>query len=113
MTLPPSSNENGLDYTKQINFSHFFRHSNQFWSFGGQIWAILGNLGSFLAIFDPKLKVVANYFVTSQNDRKRSRILMEMVSEVSLKTLRPFQALFCNFWVILGSFGAILGPKMT
>ena len=38
---------------------------------------------------------------------------MDVVSEVTLMTLRPFQALFYNFGVILGSFGAILGPKMT
>ena len=54
--------------------------------------------------------------MTTQNDRKRGIIPMEIVSEVTLKplmTLRPFQALFYNFGVILGSFGAILGPKMT
>ena len=54
--------------------------------------------------------------MTTQNDCKSGRIPMEIVSEVTLKplmTLRPFQALFYNFGVILGSFGAILGPKMT
>ena len=75
------------------------------------------HLGPFEAIlelfFGLNLKLSQTSHVTTQNDRKRSRILMEMVSEVTLKTLRPFQALFCNFWVILGSFGAILGPKMT
>ena len=75
------------------------------------------HLGPFEAIlelfFGLNLKLLQTSHVTTQNDRKRSRILMEMVSEVTLKTLRPFQALFCNFWVILGSFGAILGPKMT
>ena len=75
------------------------------------------HLGPFEAIlelfFGLNLKLLQTSHVTTQNDRKRSRILMEMVSEVTLMTLRPFQALFYNFWVILGSFGAILGPKMT
>ena len=78
-------------------------------------------LGSFLGHFGtmpgqfvaPNSKLLQTSHVTTQNDRKRSRILMEMVSEVTLMTLRPFQALFYNFGVILGSFGAILGPKMT
>ena len=64
----------------------------------------------------PKSKLSQTNHVTTQKDRKRGRIPMEIVSEVTLKplmTLRPFQALFYNFGVILGSFGAILGPKMT
>ena len=66
--------------------------------------------GQFVA---PNSKLSQNSHVTNQNDHKRSRILMEMVSEVTLMTLRPFQALFYNFGVILGSFVAIRGSKMT
>ena len=81
------------------------------WGHLGSFWGHFGTIpGQFVA---PNSKLSQTSHVTTQNDRKRSRILMEMVSEVTLKTLRPFQALFCNFWVILGSFGAILGPKMT
>ena len=85
---------------------------------------ILGNIGVILGPFwdhfgqfvAPNSKLSQTSHVTTQNDRKRGRIPMEIVSEVTLKplmTLRPFQALFYNFGVILGSFGAILGPKMT
>ena len=81
------------------------------WGHLGQFWGHFGTIpGQFVA---PNSKLLQTSHVTTQNNCKRSRILMEMVSEVTLKTLRPFQALFCNFWVILGSFGAILGPKMT
>ena len=76
----------------------------------GSFWDLWGYFGLVLGL---NLKLLQTSHVTTQNDRKRSRILMEMVSEVTLKTLRPFQGLFCNFWVIFGSFGAILGPKMT
>ena len=83
-------------------------------SFGailGSFWGHFGTIpGQFVA---PNSKLLQTSHVTTQNNRKRSRALMEMVPKVTLKTLRPFQALFCNFWVILGSFGAILGPKMT
>ena len=52
--------------------------------------------------------------MTIQNNRKKEQNSdEEMVSEVTLMTLRPFQALFYNFWVIFGSFVAILGSKMT
>ena len=54
-------------------------------------------------ICGPKFKIFADSEdVTTQNDRKRSRILMEMVLEVTLKTSRPFRALFGNFEVIWG-----------
>ena len=66
--------------------------------------------GQFVAL---ESKFLQTSHATTQNYRKRSRILMDMVFEVILKTLKPFWALFGNFGVIMGPFGAILGPKMT
>ena len=87
---------------------------NLLMSFGIILGSFLGHFGTIPGQFvAPNSKLLQTSHVTTQNDRKRGRILMEMVSEVTLMTLRPFQALFYNFWVILGSFGAILGPKMT
>ena len=92
-----------------------------FWSHFEPVEITLGNFGVILVPFQvhfgpicgPELKLSPTSHVTTENDRKGSRFLMKMVSEVTLMTLRPFQALFYNFGVILGSFGAILGPKMT
>ena len=91
---------------------------NLWWLSGQGTSLLLRGAYEMVALYNVKSiltdsKLLQTSHVTTQNDRKRSRILMEMFSEVTLKTLRPFQALFCNFWVILGSFGAILGPKMT
>ena len=62
------------------------------------------HLGPFEAIlelfFGLNLKLLQTSHVTTQNDRKRSRILMEMVSEVNLKILM-------SFWDHLGPFGII------
>ena len=62
------------------------------------------HLGPFEAIlelfFGPNLKLLQTSHVTTQNDRKSSRILMEMVSEVNLKILM-------SFWDHLGPFGII------
>ena len=86
-------------------------------SFGAILGSFWGHFGIILGQFvAPNSKLSQTSHVTTQNYRKRGRIPMEIVSEVTLKplmTLRPFQALFYNFGVILGSFGAILGPKMT
>ena len=50
------------------------------------------HLGPFEAIlelfFGLNLKLLQTSHVTTQNDRKRSRILMEMVAEVTLNPLR-------------------------
>ena len=85
-----------------------------FWAISGSFWGHFGTISGQFVAQNSKLSQTSH--VTTQNDRKRGRIPMEIVSEVTLKplmTLRPFQALFYNFGVILGSFGAILGPKMT
>ena len=83
-------------------------------SFGAILGSFFGHFGTipgqFVAL---NSKLLQTSHVTTQNNRKRSRILMEMVSEVTLKTLKQFPALFCNVQIILGSFGATLGPKMT
>ena len=49
--------------------------------------------------------------MTTQNDRKRSRIPMEMVSEVNFKMIRSFQDHLEPFEAILGLFLVISGPK--
>ena len=58
------------------------------------------------------LKLSQTSHVTTQNDRKRSRIPMEMVSEVNLSTLRSFQDHLGPFEAILGLFLVISGPKL-
>ena len=79
-------------------------------SFGailGSIWGHFGTIqGPFVA---PNSKLLQTSHVTTQNHRKRSRILMEMVSEVTLKTVRPFRG---HFGAILRPYGANLWPKL-
>ena len=58
--------------------------------------------GYFGLVLGLNLKLSQTSHVTTQNDRKRSRNPMEMVSEVNFKMLRSFQD-------HLGPFGAILG----
>ena len=73
-------------------------------SFGailGSFWGHFGTIpGQFVA---PNSKLLQTSHVTTQNNRKRSRALMEMVPKATLKTLR-------SFWAISGYFGAISGP---
>ena len=79
-----------------------------FWSHFEPVEITLGNFGVILVPFQvhfgpicgPELKLSPTSHVTTENDRKGSRFLMKMVSEVTLMTLRPFQALFYNFGVI-------------
>ena len=66
-------------------------------------WPFWGNLGPFLS---PNLNLSQTSHVTTQNNRKRGRISMEMVSEVTLNPLRSFWAISGSFW---GHFGTILG----
>ena len=70
--------------------------------------AIWGLFRPFLAILAPNLKLSQTSHVTTQNDRKRSRNPMEMVSDVTFLTFRPFLViwgLFRSFWAIFGRFG--------
>merc|ERR1712218_120981 len=74
----------------------------------------LGHLGSFWGHFGtipgqfgaPNSKLSQTSHVTTQNDRKRSRILMEMVAEVTLNLLMSFGIILGSF---LGHFGTIPG----
>ena len=71
---------------------------NLLMSFGIILGSFLGHFGTIPGQFvAPNSKLLQTSHVTTQNDRKRSRILMEMVSEVTLNLLRSFGA-------ILGSF---------
>ena len=74
------------------------------------------HLGPFEAIlelfFGLNLKLSQTSHVTTQNDRKRSRIPMEMVLAVNLKTLRSFQDHLGQLEAILGLFLVISGPKL-
>merc|ERR1712155_367393 len=80
---------------------------NPLGSFGailGSFWCHFGTIpGQFVAT-NSKLSQTSH--VTTQNDRKRSRILMEMVAEVTLNPLRTFGAILGSFW---GHFGTIPG----
>ena len=71
-------------------------------SFGailGSFWGHFGTIpGQFVA---PNSKLLHTSHVTTQNNRKRSRILMEIVSEF----FEPVEVIWGNFWVILGHFG--------
>ena len=74
------------------------------------LWAIWGPFGTIWSQFvAPKSKFLQASHVTTQNYRKGSRILKEMVLQVTLKT---FRALFGNFGAIMGPIDAIRGPKM-
>ena len=62
-------------------------------------------------MFGPIYKIFANWsLVTPQNDHKTSRNLMEMVSDVTFKTSRSFQAILWNF---LEPIGAIFGNGLN
>ena len=57
--------------------------------------------------------------MTTQNDRKRGRIMMEMVSKVIFHTFRSFQAISCPFqgywepiWASFGPRGKIVTKKV-
>merc|ERR1712016_326194 len=73
------------------NISHFLALSDYFGTFWGYFGLVLGL----------NLKLSQTSHVTTQNDRKRSRNPMEMVSEVNFKMLRSFQD-------HLGPFDAII-----
>ena len=66
------------------------------------------HLGPFEAIlelfFGLNLKLLQTSHVTTQNDPKRSRNPMEMVSEVNFKMLRSFQDYLGPFEAIIGLF---------
>ena len=68
--------------------------------------AFWGHFGTFRSCFGPvlglNLKLSQTSHVTTQNNRKRSRIPMELVSEVNLKMLM-------SFWDHLGLFVVIFG----
>ena len=73
-------------------------HLGQFWGHFGAIW---GYFGTVLGL---NLKLSQTSHVTTQNDRKRSRNPMEMVSEVNFKMLRSFQDHLGPFEAILELF---------
>merc|ERR1712055_562621 len=76
-------------------------------SFGAIFGEFLGHFGTIPGQFmAPNSKLLQTSHVTTQNDRKRSRILMEIVSEVTLNPLRSFGAILGSFW---GHFRTILG----
>ena len=87
-------------------YKSFLALSDHFGTFWGYFGLVLGL----------NLKLSQTSHVTTQNDRKRSRNPMEMVSEVNLKTLRSFWdhlGPFGTIWDHLGQFGIIwdhLGP---
>ena len=66
------------------------------------------HLGPFEAIlelfFGLNLKLSQTSHATTQNDHKRSRIPLEMVSEVNFKMLRSFQEHLGPFEAIIGLF---------
>ena len=70
-----------------------------FWAILGHFWPFQGNFGLFLS---PNSNVSQTSHVTTQNDHKRGRISMEMVSEVTLKT-----------WGHLGSFWGHFGGNLS
>ena len=77
-----------------------------FWAISGSFWGHFGTIsGQFVA---PNSKLSQTSHVTTQNDRKRGRISMEMVSEVTLNPLRSIRAIlgsFCgHFLIIPGHF---------
>ena len=97
IALPPLGNQKGC---KKIQFSHSFWQQYHFWSFWGHFWPF-----SF-----PEIKLSQTSRLTTQNDRKRGRILMGMFSKIDLHTFRPFQAISCPFQGYLGPIWAIFGP---
>merc|ERR1712012_1174444 len=88
--IPP----NYLPRTYYKNISHFLVLSDHFGTFWGYFGLVLGL----------NLKLSQTSHVTTQNDRKRSRMPMEMVSEVNLSMLRSFQDHLGPFEAILELF---------
>ena len=61
---------------------------SSFWAILGSFWGPLGTIwGQFVA---PNSKLSQNSHVTTQNDRGRSRIQMEIVLRLNLKKYRSF-----------------------
>ena len=78
---------------------------NLLMSFGIILGSFLGHFGTIPGQFvAPNSKLLQTSHVTTQNDRKRSRIPMEMVSEVNLSMLRSFQDHLGPFEAIIGLF---------
>ena len=75
-------------------YKSFLALSDQFGTFWGYFGLVLGL----------NLKLSQTSHVTTQNDRKRSRNPMEMVSEVNFKMLRSFQDHLGPFEAILELF---------
>ena len=83
-----------LSWAYYKNISHFLALSDHFGTFWGYFGLVLGL----------NLKLSQTSHVTTQNDRKRSRIPMEMVSEVNLSMFRSFQDHLGPFEAILELF---------
>ena len=71
------------------------------------IWGHFRPFLAILAILAPNSKLSQTSHVTTQNDRKRSRNPMEMVSDVTFQTFRPFLVI----WGLFRPFLANFGPK--
>ena len=65
---------------------------------------IWGLLRPFLPILAPNSKLSQTSRVTTQNDRKKSRNPMEMVSDVTFQTFQPFLDIWGLFRPFLATF---------
>ena len=93
-----------LDCEEPILRSHLFWHwrcSRKIYRQGRYLSLFWGYTWSFLGL---NLKLRHTSHVTTQNNRKRSRISIEMVSEVNLKTLRSFRDHLGPYGIIWGLF---------
>ena len=79
----------------------YYKNRNHFLAFWGHFGSFGAILGQFLGL---NLKLSHTSHVTIQKDRKRSRIPMELVSEVNLMMLRSFQEHLGPFEAFLGLF---------
>ena len=71
-------------------------------------WSFRAFFGHFCPILAPNSKLLQTSHVTTQNDRKRSRNPMEMVSDVTFQTFRPISVIWGTFRPFLANFG----PKL-
>ena len=68
-------------------------------------WSFRAFFGQFCPILAPNSKLLQTSHVTTQNDRKRSRNPMEMVSDVTFQTFRPISVIWGTFRPFLANFG--------
>ena len=70
------------------------------------IWGHFRPFWPFLAILAPNSKLSQTSQVTTQNDRKKSRNPMEMVSDDNSNEIMSLQAILCHFGAIKSHFRA-------